>query len=115
MTGGADTPPGVGPGGGRASSAQRGALVASLRRLAPLTPRERARVAAAPFERCDLCGTRIPDEHRHLLHLTDRRILTRIADALHLRGDETVLEIGPGRGALTDILAGKSAPDVDID
>jgi len=33
--------------------------------------------------------------------LTDRRILGRIADALHLQGDETVLEIGPGRGALT--------------
>ena len=36
--------------------------------------------------------------------LTDRRILGRIADALHLTGTETVLEIGPGRGALTDIL-----------
>ena len=36
--------------------------------------------------------------------LTDRRILGRIADALHLKGDETVLEIGPGRGALTDLL-----------
>lgn len=37
--------------------------------------------------------------------LNDRRILGRIADALHLRGGETVVEIGPGRGALTDILA----------
>jgi len=37
--------------------------------------------------------------------LTDRRILGRIADALKLQGDETVVEIGPGRGALTDILA----------
>ena len=37
--------------------------------------------------------------------LTDRRILARIADALHLTGGETVLEIGPGRGALTDLLA----------
>ena len=37
--------------------------------------------------------------------LTDRRILGRIADALHLTGTETVLEIGAGRGALTDILA----------
>jgi 16S rRNA (adenine1518-N6/adenine1519-N6)-dimethyltransferase len=36
--------------------------------------------------------------------LTDRRILGRIADALRLHGGETVLEIGPGRGALTDIL-----------
>jgi 16S rRNA (adenine1518-N6/adenine1519-N6)-dimethyltransferase len=36
--------------------------------------------------------------------LTDPRILGRIADALELRGDETVVEIGPGRGALTDVL-----------
>ncbi|HEX6597911.1 MAG TPA: 16S rRNA (adenine(1518)-N(6)/adenine(1519)-N(6))-dimethyltransferase RsmA [Gemmatimonadaceae bacterium] len=37
--------------------------------------------------------------------LTDRRVLGRIADALQLQGGETVVEIGPGRGALTDILA----------
>ena len=37
--------------------------------------------------------------------LTDRRILGRIADALQLQGGETVVEIGPGRGALTDMLA----------
>jgi 16S rRNA (adenine1518-N6/adenine1519-N6)-dimethyltransferase len=37
--------------------------------------------------------------------LADRRILGRIADALQLQGGETVVEIGPGRGALTDILA----------
>ena len=37
--------------------------------------------------------------------LNDRRILGRIADALALTGSETVLEIGPGRGALTDMLA----------
>ena len=36
--------------------------------------------------------------------LTDRRILTRIVDALDPAGGDTVLEIGPGRGALTDIL-----------
>jgi len=40
--------------------------------------------------------------------LNDRRILGRIADALQLKGDETVLEIGPGRGALTDILADRA-------
>lgn len=41
--------------------------------------------------------------------LTDRRILGRIADALQLSGHETVLEIGPGRGSLTDILADRTA------
>ena len=40
--------------------------------------------------------------------LSDRRILGRIADALQLQGHETVLEIGPGRGALTDILAARA-------
>ena len=35
----------------------------------------------------------------------DRGVLARIADALQLTGAETVVEIGPGRGALTDLLA----------
>ncbi|MGI8498995.1 MAG: 16S rRNA (adenine(1518)-N(6)/adenine(1519)-N(6))-dimethyltransferase RsmA [Gemmatimonadaceae bacterium] len=36
--------------------------------------------------------------------LRDRTVLTRIADALELSAEETVIEIGPGRGALTDLL-----------
>jgi 16S rRNA (adenine1518-N6/adenine1519-N6)-dimethyltransferase len=40
---------------------------------------------------------------QHFLH--DRRILERIADALELTGTETVIEIGPGRGSLSAILA----------
>lgn len=36
--------------------------------------------------------------------LNDKRILQRIVDALELRGDETVIEIGPGRGSLTELL-----------
>jgi 16S rRNA (adenine1518-N6/adenine1519-N6)-dimethyltransferase len=36
--------------------------------------------------------------------LNDRRILQRIVDALELTGAETVIEIGPGRGSLTEIL-----------
>ncbi len=36
--------------------------------------------------------------------LNDPRILQRIVDALELRGDETVVEIGPGRGSLTELL-----------
>ena len=31
--------------------------------------------SAGPEERCDVCGVEIPDEHEHLLHLGDRRIL----------------------------------------
>lgn len=47
--------------------------------------------------------------------LTDRRILGRIADALHLEGNETVLEIGPGRGALTDLLADRAGRLIAIE
>ena len=36
--------------------------------------------------------------------LTDRRILSRIADALEIAPTDTVIEIGPGRGALTQIV-----------
>lgn len=47
--------------------------------------------------------------------LSDPRILRRIADALALTGTETVLEIGPGRGALTDILAERAGRVVAIE
>jgi 16S rRNA (adenine1518-N6/adenine1519-N6)-dimethyltransferase len=39
--------------------------------------------------------------------LSDRRILERIADALGATADDTVLEIGPGPGGLTEALAGR--------
>lgn len=47
--------------------------------------------------------------------LSDRRILGRIADALQLQGGETVLEIGPGRGTLTDILASRAGRLIAIE
>lgn len=47
--------------------------------------------------------------------LTDRPILERIADAVSLSGSETVIEIGPGRGALTDILAERAGRLVAIE
>ena len=31
--------------------------------------------ARDPVERCDLCRASVPDDHRHLLHLTERRIV----------------------------------------
>jgi 16S rRNA (adenine1518-N6/adenine1519-N6)-dimethyltransferase len=41
--------------------------------------------------------------------LTDTRVLDRIVEALALTGSETVVEIGPGRAALTDRLVPLSA------
>ncbi len=39
---------------------------------------------------------------QHFLH--DQRVLSGIVEGLALTGEETVLEIGPGRGSLTDLL-----------
>ncbi|MGA8218393.1 MAG: DUF5947 family protein [Solirubrobacterales bacterium] len=42
---------------------------------APGGPAGNGTEAAAPDERCDLCGIEVPGEHEHLLHLGERRIL----------------------------------------
>ncbi len=47
--------------------------------------------------------------------LTDPRILGRIVDALAPASDETVIEIGPGRGALTDVLMQRAARVIAIE
>jgi len=47
--------------------------------------------------------------------LTDRGILESIADALAPGKTDTVLEIGPGRGALTDILAARAKRVVAVE
>src|SRR5215208_1318766 len=47
--------------------------------------------------------------------LKDRRVLERIVDALELTGVETVVEIGPGRGVLTDLLLSRAARVVAIE
>ena len=47
--------------------------------------------------------------------LTDRRILSRIADALDPGPGDTVLEIGPGPGGLTEVLAPKAGRLVAIE
>ncbi len=47
--------------------------------------------------------------------LTDPRILGRIVDALAPTADETVIEIGPGRGALTDVLMQRAGRVIAIE
>lgn len=44
---------------------------------------------------------------QHFLH--DRGVLERIAQAVNPQADDALVEIGPGRGALTELLVGKSA------
>jgi 16S rRNA (adenine1518-N6/adenine1519-N6)-dimethyltransferase len=47
--------------------------------------------------------------------LTDQRIIQRIVATLEPRADETILEIGPGRGALTALLLEKAGSLVAIE
>ncbi len=47
--------------------------------------------------------------------LTDTRTLDRIADALEITSRDTVIEIGPGRGALTDRLASRAGTLIAIE
>jgi 16S rRNA (adenine1518-N6/adenine1519-N6)-dimethyltransferase len=47
--------------------------------------------------------------------LNDRRILSRIVEALELTGTETVLEIGPGRGSLTELLLERAGRVVAVE
>ncbi len=47
--------------------------------------------------------------------LTDPRILGRIADVLAITKDDTVVEIGPGRGALTEQLVSRARRVVAIE
>jgi 16S rRNA (adenine1518-N6/adenine1519-N6)-dimethyltransferase len=58
----------------------------------------------------DRGASRLPPIRKRLGQhfLTDARTLDRIADALEIGPDDTVIEIGPGRGALTDRLAARA-------
>ena len=47
--------------------------------------------------------------------LTDRHALERIVTALELNGTERVVEIGPGRGALTDLLVRQAREVVAVE
>jgi hypothetical protein len=59
---------------------RRANMVSGLRSLRrPGGPRDAGNGAGAVEERCDLCGTGIPTEHEHLLHLGERRIVCACA------------------------------------
>lgn len=47
--------------------------------------------------------------------LTDRNILRAVADAARVRSGDTVIEVGPGRGALTRLLAERAARVVAVE
>ena len=47
--------------------------------------------------------------------LTDRRVIQRIIEALEPRADETIIEIGPGTGALTAELVERAGRVVAVE
>jgi hypothetical protein len=59
-----------------AAARRRTEMLSRMRSMAQTGAVARAgRPAAAQQERCDLCNATIPDDHRHLLHLQERRIV----------------------------------------
>ena len=86
-------------------------LVANLRRLSrpgagssPVPTNGAARAA----EHCDLCGKELDADHRHLLHLVDRRILCTCESCLAIKGGDP--ELRP-TGTRTLWLDGFTLPD----
>jgi len=56
---------------------KRAEMVARMRNLAQSGPPKRA-PGSPPRpaqDRCDICHTTVPEDHRHMLHLVDRRII----------------------------------------
>jgi hypothetical protein len=68
---------------------RRAKLVSGLRGIARAEPSQAGRSAEhRDGEHCDLCGTSIPDDHRHLLHLGERRIECTCESCWALRSGE---------------------------
>ncbi len=81
----------------------------AVRRLRQLSQTRAPAPAAAPVavgaDRCDLCGVAIDPEHRHLLHLVDRRILCSCEPCFAMRAGDAELRPSGTRVLLLDDLA----------
>jgi hypothetical protein len=60
----------------------RATVISELRGLAKPQP------PAPPEERCDLCGTTVPGDHRHMLNLYERQIVCTCESCWALRSGE---------------------------
>jgi len=94
--------------GARAATAgtERAAMVSALRRVRG--PERPPAAARAPESRCELCGLAIRDEHDHLLHLDERRIVCVCAPCWSLHSGDP--EYRPA-GSRTLWLEGFRLPD----
>ena len=81
----------------RLAARRRAELVSSLRGLgSPPDPANGPQAretngSVAGEESCDLCGNRIDADHRHVLHLTERRILCVCESCMALRSGDPEL------------------------
>jgi len=68
---------------------RRADLVTGLRGIARTPPSTSSAPPRAPdVEVCDLCGVSIPEDHRHLLHLSERRIVCACEACWAMRSGE---------------------------
>jgi hypothetical protein len=55
---------------------RRGEMLARMRTIArSAAPSQTGGAPGSAQERCDLCHTTVPEDHRHMLHLVERRIV----------------------------------------
>ena len=66
---------------------RRALMVSGLRGLAKPGPLE-PRADSGPDERCDLCNTTVPSDHRHMLNLYERQIVCVCESCWALRSGE---------------------------
>jgi hypothetical protein len=77
----------------RSASRRRSDLVSGLRGLKAAGDRTEpsgngAAAATVPEEQCDFCGTPLPAQHRHMLQLTERRIMCACEPCLNERSGD---------------------------
>jgi hypothetical protein len=74
------------------SARRRAELVSGLRSMAQTGGRATERSSRMPrdptLEYCDICGVTIPEDHRHLLHLAERRIVCACEACWAMRSGE---------------------------
>lgn len=75
----------------KAAARRQAELVSGLRRLSRPPQGSNGTTGGEAAEQCDLCGKSLDPDHRHLLHLVDRRILCTCESCLALRGGEPEL------------------------
>jgi hypothetical protein len=79
---------------------RRAEMIGSLRRLG--SPPSGGGGNGGRIERCDLCAAELSAEHRHLLHLSERRILCACESCVALRSGDPELRPTGTRVALLD-------------